>query len=120
MSTTTLDQLPPIEASDSPSPPPPRTSPAQNKQQRPRAPKKSRTQNVSKFVNLPPSPLYYFEDGLRKVHPYDYTYNTFCKERWRGKTLLEIFSAEFRDRPLEYYVRLLLHTSFPAVLTIRR
>ncbi|KAF8249597.1 pseudouridine synthase [Wilcoxina mikolae CBS 423.85] len=98
---TTLDQLPPIEpSSTSPLPPPPQTS---HKHQRPRAPKKSRTQNVSKFANLPPDPLYYFEDGLRKVHPYDYTYNTFCKERWRGKTLLEIFSTEFRDRPLEYY-----------------
>ena len=47
---------------------------------------------------------YYLEDGLRKVHPYHYTYNTYCKERWRGKKLLDIFAVEFRDRPTEYYV----------------
>ena len=48
---------------------------------------------------------YYLEDGLRKVHPYHYTYNTYCKERWRGKELLDIFATEFRDRPQAYYVR---------------
>ena len=47
---------------------------------------------------------YYFEDGLRKVHPYHYTYNTYCKERWRGRELLDIFTTEFRDRPQAYYV----------------
>ncbi|KXT14422.1 hypothetical protein AC579_8352 [Pseudocercospora musae] len=46
---------------------------------------------------------YYLEDGLRRVAPYHFTYNTFCKERWRGRGLLEIFSDEFRDRPVEYY-----------------
>lgn len=55
---------------------------------------------------------YYLEDGLRKVHPYHYTYNTYCKERWRGKGLLDIFATEFRDRPLEYYVsRSTTHTA---------
>lgn len=49
---------------------------------------------------------YYLEDGLRKVLPYHYTYNTYCKERWRGRELLDIFSTEFRDRPQAYYVRL--------------
>ena len=48
---------------------------------------------------------YYLEDGLRKVTPYHFTYNTYCKERWRGKELLNIFATEFRDRPVEYYVR---------------
>jgi hypothetical protein len=47
---------------------------------------------------------YYLEEGLRKVKPYHFTYNTYCKERWRGKGLLDIFAKEFRDRPLEYYV----------------
>ncbi|KAL9099762.1 MAG: hypothetical protein Q9163_004780, partial [Psora crenata] len=46
---------------------------------------------------------YYFEDGLRKVHPYHFTYNTYCKERWRGRELLDIFATEFRDRPTAYY-----------------
>ena len=48
---------------------------------------------------------YYFENGLRRVLPYHYTYNTYCKERWRGRELLDIFATEFRDRPVEYYVR---------------
>ncbi len=48
---------------------------------------------------------YYFEDGLRKVYPYHYTYNTYCKERWRGRELLDIFADEFRDRPQAYYVK---------------
>jgi len=47
---------------------------------------------------------YYLEQGLRRVAPYHFTYNTYCKERWRGRELLDIFSSEFRDRPLEYYV----------------
>lgn len=47
---------------------------------------------------------YYLENGLRRVLPYHYTYNTYCKERWRGRELLDIFATEFRDRPLEYYV----------------
>ena len=51
---------------------------------------------------------YYLENGLRRVLPYHYTYNTYCKERWRGRELLDIFATEFRDRPIEYYVTMLL------------
>lgn len=47
---------------------------------------------------------YYLEEGLRKVNPYHYTYNTYCKQRWRGREILDIFATEFRDRPLDYYV----------------
>ena len=46
---------------------------------------------------------YYLESGLRRVAPYHYTYNTFCKQRWRGREILDIFAAEFRDRSREYY-----------------
>ncbi|KAJ5122385.1 uncharacterized protein N7443_002488 [Penicillium atrosanguineum] len=49
-----------------------------------------------------PAP-YYMEGGLRRVKPYHYTYNTNCKERWRGRNLEEIFLSEFRDRKPEYY-----------------
>lgn len=51
-----------------------------------------------------PAP-YYYENGLRRVKPYHFTYNTFCKERWRNRELVDIFISEFRDRPPEYYVR---------------
>jgi len=66
--------------------------------------------------NLPPPPAvaitpcdpwprpYYLEGGLRRVQPYHFTYNTWCKERWRGREILEIFGDEFRDRTLDYYV----------------
>lgn len=47
---------------------------------------------------------YFLENGLRRVAPYHFTYNTNCKQRWRGRELLEIFASEFRDRPQEYYV----------------
>jgi hypothetical protein len=51
-----------------------------------------------------PAP-YYLEGGFRRVTPYHYTYNTNCKERWRGRELVDIFTSEFRDRKPEYYVR---------------
>ncbi|KAF3086052.1 hypothetical protein TWF706_011775 [Orbilia oligospora] len=51
----------------------------------------------------PSIPPWYFEGGMRRVKPYHYTYNTFCKERWRNKTIFEIYGTEFRDRPQEYY-----------------
>ncbi|KAL4613085.1 RNA pseudouridylate synthase domain-containing protein 2 [Arapaima gigas] len=46
---------------------------------------------------------YYFEGGLRKVHPYYFDFRTYCKGRWVGKTLLEVFSTEFRAESLNYY-----------------
>jgi tRNA pseudouridine32 synthase len=49
-----------------------------------------------------PAP-YILEDGLRRVAPYHFTYNTYCKQRWRNRTILDIFTDEFRDRPSEYY-----------------
>ncbi|OCK82601.1 pseudouridine synthase [Lepidopterella palustris CBS 459.81] len=51
---------------------------------------------------------YYLEEGLRKVRPYHFTYNTYCKERWRNREILEIFASEFRDRPAEYYKNAIL------------
>lgn len=48
-------------------------------------------------------PPYQFENGLRRVAPYHFTYNTWCKERWRGREVLDVFESEFRDRPLSYY-----------------
>lgn len=53
-------------------------------------------------------PPYYLEDGLRKVTPYHYTYNTYCKQRWRGREILDIFASEFRDRPADYYEKAIL------------
>ena len=73
------------------------------------------TLQPSKPLDPPPSVVttpcdpwprpYYEEGGLRRVAPYHFTYNTYCKQRWRGRELLDIFVTEFRDRPAEYYVR---------------
>jgi tRNA pseudouridine synthase 9 len=53
-------------------------------------------------------PPYFLEDGLRKVAPYHFTYNTYCKQRWRGREILDIFASEFRDRPAAYYEKAIL------------
>ncbi|KAF2667008.1 DRAP deaminase [Microthyrium microscopicum] len=54
-------------------------------------------------VNDPWPRPYYLEHGLRRVRPYFFTYNTYCKGRWRDRPLLEIFASEFRDRSIDYY-----------------
>lgn len=48
---------------------------------------------------------YYFEGGLRKVFPYYFVFKTYCKGRWVGKTLLDVFNTEFRAESIEYYQR---------------
>lgn len=48
---------------------------------------------------------YYFDNYLRKVYPYYFTYTTFCKGRWVGKSLIEVFSEEFRAHSKEEYER---------------
>lgn len=46
---------------------------------------------------------YYFEGGLRKVYPYYFDFKTYCKGRWIGKSLLDVFNSEFRAESTEYY-----------------
>lgn len=46
---------------------------------------------------------YYFEGGLRKVQPYYFDFKTYCKGRWIGKSLLDVFKSEFRAESIEYY-----------------
>lgn len=76
-----------------------------------RADKKPSSQlaTVSGTITTPsdpwPRPYYFLGDGLRRVRPYHYTYNTYCKERWRDREVLDVFAEEFRDRPVDYYVR---------------
>lgn len=40
---------------------------------------------------------YYIENGLRKVYPYPYIYQTHAKNRWVGRRLREVLKLEFRD-----------------------
>lgn len=39
---------------------------------------------------------YYIENGLRKVYPYEFTFQSYCKGRWVGRNLSELFEKEFR------------------------
>ena len=48
---------------------------------------------------------YYFQDGLRKVYPYNYLYQTYAKRRWNGRKLIEILKQEFRDIPYDQLKR---------------
>ncbi len=48
---------------------------------------------------------YIIQGPLRKIEPYYFTYLTYCKLRWRDRTLFDIFSNEFRDRDSEYYAQ---------------
>ncbi|VDI47010.1 Hypothetical predicted protein [Mytilus galloprovincialis] len=47
---------------------------------------------------------YYFENGLRKVYPYYFTFSSFCKQRWNGKTVLDIFTKDFHGTETEEYI----------------
>lgn len=50
----------------------------------------------------------YIIDGkFRRTKPYYFTYTTYCKLRWRGKTLAEVFSTEFRLYSESYYMNAL-------------
>lgn len=42
-------------------------------------------------------PEYFFQDDLRLVRPYEKLRNTTVKGRWIGRTVLDVFTAEFRD-----------------------
>ena len=46
---------------------------------------------------------YYFENDLRKVAPYHFTFTTQAKGKWVGNKLCDVFSREFRTiKPKEY------------------
>ncbi|XP_013773914.1 RNA pseudouridylate synthase domain-containing protein 2-like isoform X2 [Limulus polyphemus] len=54
---------------------------------------------------------YYIENGLRKVYPYIFTYTSYCKGRWAGEKLMDIYAREFRAHPREEYVKAVLSGS---------
>ncbi|KAH3898738.1 bifunctional DRAP deaminase/tRNA pseudouridine synthase RIB2 SCDLUD_005065 [Saccharomycodes ludwigii] len=67
---------------------------------------KLRSQNADRKANkkmTEPEFEVYIAGPLRKIKPYFFEYNTFCKMRWRNRNLLDIFVSEFRDRSKEYY-----------------
>lgn len=46
---------------------------------------------------------YYFENGLRKVYLYFFTFTTYTKGRWVGRTLFDVFGEEFRAHSTKEY-----------------
>lgn len=80
--------------------PPPLMRPAGKKRVLPRS-------NGELFQQVKPE--YYFEGGLRKVRPYYFEYQTYAKERWLGRSILDVFLKEFRDRPARYYQEAIQH-----------
>lgn len=46
---------------------------------------------------------YRIDGPLRNVDPYWHTYKTYCKKRWWGQELLEVFGSEFRDKSKAFY-----------------
>ena len=41
---------------------------------------------------------------LRTVEPYPYTFSTFAKARWFGRSVLNVYATEFGSYPELYYV----------------
>ncbi|KAJ1417875.1 Pseudouridine synthase, RsuA/RluB/C/D/E/F [Sesbania bispinosa] len=42
--------------------------------------------------------------GIRYVRPYYFEFIAHVKNRWAGKTIVDLFAEEFKGRPYEYYV----------------
>ncbi|CAJ2641268.1 unnamed protein product [Trifolium pratense] len=53
----------------------------------------------------PPLPQdYIFRNGIRYVRPYYFEFIAHVKNRWAGKTIVDLFAEEFKGRPYDYYV----------------
>ncbi|XP_047160679.1 RNA pseudouridine synthase 7 isoform X2 [Vigna umbellata] len=53
----------------------------------------------------PPHPHdYVFRNGIRFVRPYYFEFIAHVKNRWAGKTIVDLFAEEFKGRPYDYYV----------------
>ncbi|KAK2662304.1 hypothetical protein Ddye_000878 [Dipteronia dyeriana] len=55
-------------------------------------------------ANPPEKHDYIFRDGRRHVRPYYFEFISHVKNRWAGKTLVDLFAEEFKGRPYDYYV----------------
>ncbi|KAK9113398.1 hypothetical protein Syun_020195 [Stephania yunnanensis] len=55
-------------------------------------------------ANPPHRTDYILREGRRHVRPYYFEFICHVKNRWSGKTIVEMFAEEFKGRPYEYYV----------------
>ena len=55
--------------------------------------------------------VYEIKDGMRHVLPYEYVYYVFAKKRWIDRTVLDVFSDEFRKsvrkNPKKYFTEVI-------------
>ncbi|CAG8436998.1 10492_t:CDS:2 [Ambispora gerdemannii] len=64
---------------------------------------KTPSKKTKKQTHSLESAEYYLEEGLRKVKPYYFEFQTYAKGRWIGKSISNVFCTEFRDQSPEYY-----------------
>ncbi|KAL6319206.1 hypothetical protein AAG906_013880 [Vitis piasezkii] len=55
-------------------------------------------------ANPPERRDYIFRNGKRHVRPYYFEFISHVKNRWAGKTIVDLFTEEFKGRPYDYYV----------------
>ncbi|XP_034673643.1 RNA pseudouridine synthase 7 isoform X2 [Vitis riparia] len=55
-------------------------------------------------ANPPERRDYIFRNGKRYVRPYYFEFISHVKNRWAGKTIVDLFTEEFKGRPYDYYV----------------
>ncbi|KAJ2375866.1 DRAP deaminase [Coemansia sp. RSA 2607] len=76
-----------------------------------RPPKHAKTTAASSPANkeepqppILPETIYYEAKRLQRIHPYYHKFATYAKGRWVGRSIFDVFSREFRDRPPAYYL----------------
>lgn len=55
-------------------------------------------------ANPPERHDYIIRNGRRHVKPYFFEFIAHVKNRWAGKTIVDLFAEEFKGRPYDYYV----------------
>ncbi|KAK4410750.1 RNA pseudouridine synthase 7 [Sesamum angolense] len=66
-------------------------------------------------ANPPQRQDYIFRDGIRYVRPYYFEFISHAKNRWAGKTIVDLFADEFKGRPRDYYVLSIFKMHLPSV-----
>ncbi|CAI9089675.1 OLC1v1024294C1 [Oldenlandia corymbosa var. corymbosa] len=55
-------------------------------------------------ANPPERHDYIFRNGIRYVRPYYFEFISHVKNRWAKKTIVDLFTEEFKGRPRDYYM----------------
>jgi hypothetical protein len=60
-------------------------------------------ETVVRELELDGKPIAGTHKWLRLIKPYPYTFSTFAKGRWEGRTIIDVYSTEFGSYPKSYY-----------------